>query len=86
MRRVVIISLHQIQEDQSSNGVTTVTAASRGIIQRDFQKSATFFKGYSASNPFGFRAQTEIEEYMKEIQNKKTPLLKENGQHLSLLA
>lgn len=64
-----------------------MTAASRGIIQRDFQKSATFFKGYSASNPFGCRAQTEIEDYMKEIQKKKkTPLLKENGQHLSLLA
>merc|ERR1711874_364693 len=47
-----------------------VGAASKGIIQRDFQHHATIFKSPYAKNPFDSVSNEELEEY-KRIINKK---------------
>merc|ERR1711902_321439 len=47
-----------------------VGAASKGIIQRDFQRHATVFKSPYAKNPFDSVSNEELEEY-KRIINKK---------------
>merc|ERR1719431_1616388 len=47
-----------------------VGAASKGIIQRDFQHHATVFKSPYAKNPFDSVSNEELEEY-KRIINKK---------------
>jgi len=48
-----------------------VGAASKGIIQRDFQHHATVFKSPYAKNPFDSVSNEELEEY-KRIIDKKT--------------
>merc|ERR1712079_880635 len=48
-----------------------VGAASKGIIQRDFQHNATVYKSPYAKNPFDAVSNEELEEY-KRIINKKT--------------
>merc|ERR1719483_1167056 len=48
-----------------------VGAASKGIIQRDFQNHATVFKSPYAKNPFDSVSNEELEEY-KRIIDKKT--------------
>jgi adducin len=47
-----------------------VGAASKGIIQRDFQHHATVFKSPYAKNPFDSISNEELEEYRKVIDKK----------------
>merc|ERR1719187_930204 len=51
-------------------GGMKIGAASKGIIQRDFQHHATVFKSPYAKNPFDSVSNEELEEY-KRIINKK---------------
>merc|ERR1719208_599640 len=54
-----------------TDGYMKVGAASKGIIQRDFQHNATVYKSPYAKNPFDAVSNEELEEY-KRIINKKT--------------
>merc|ERR1711933_233589 len=47
-----------------------VGAASKGIIQRDFQHNATVYKSPYAKNPFDMVSNEELEEYKRIINNK----------------
>merc|ERR1711874_677326 len=47
-----------------------VGAASKGIIQRDFQHHATVFKSPYAKNPFDSISNEELEEYKRIIDKK----------------
>ena len=47
-----------------------VGAASKGIIQRDFQHNATVYKSPYAKNPFDMVSNEELEEYRRIINNK----------------
>lgn len=47
-----------------------VGAASKGIIQRDFQNHATVFKSPYAKNPFDSISNEELEEYKRIIEKK----------------
>ena len=44
-----------------------IGAASKGIIQRDFQHHATVFKSPYAKNPFDSVSNDELEEYKRII-------------------
>lgn len=63
-----------LQESQSSGGggggSIRVAAASRGIIQRDHQKSAIFYKEFTAGNPFDAVSKKELDDYVHEVQRK----------------
>merc|ERR1712014_208793 len=50
-----------------------VGAASKGIIQRDYQHHATVFKSAYAKNPFDNVSADELEEYKRiiEMRNRK---------------
>jgi adducin len=54
----------------ASDTIILVGAASRGIIQRDHQSSATVFKTYYAPNPFDNVTEEDVEEYKAEIHKK----------------
>lgn len=54
----------------ASDTIILVGAASRGIIQRDHQGSATVYKTYYAPNPFDNVTEEDVEEYKAEIQKK----------------
>ena len=47
-----------------------IGAASKGIIQRDFQHHATVFKSPYAKNPFDSVSNDELEEYKRIIDKK----------------
>lgn len=47
-----------------------VSAASRGIIQRDHQKEALFYKNYTLGNPFENITDHDLEKYKEEIEKK----------------
>ena len=47
-----------------------VGAASKGIIQRDFQHHATVFKSAYAKNPFDNISEDELAEYKRIIDAK----------------
>lgn len=65
----------------ASDTIILVGAASRGIIQRDHQGSATVYKTYYAPNPFDNVTEEDVEEYKAEIQKKtrKTTTGEEGG-------
>lgn len=46
-------------------------AASKGIIQREFQHNATVYKTPYAKNPFDAVTDEEIEKYKKDITRKQ---------------
>ena len=48
-----------------------VTAASRGIIQRDHQKDALFYKNYTLGNPFEHVTDHDLEKYMQDVGKPK---------------
>jgi len=48
-----------------------IGAASKGIIQRDFQHHATVFKSPYAKNPFDSVSNDELEEYKRIIDRKQ---------------
>jgi adducin len=51
--------------------VILVGAASKGIIQREFQHNATVYKTPYAKNPFEAISDQEIEDYKKVITRKQ---------------
>jgi len=62
----------RIKEGQPMNGIDNVrvTAASRGIIQREHQRDALFYKNYTLSNPFDHITKDDLEKYHREVQRK----------------
>lgn len=50
--------------------VILMGAASKGIIQRDFQHHATVYKQPFAKNPFDAVTNEELEAYKQSIENK----------------
>jgi len=60
----------QESHGNGGGGGIRVTAASRGIIQRDHQKSALFYKGFSAGNPFDAVSKKELDDYVHDVQRK----------------
>lgn len=66
----------------ASDTIILVGAASRGIIQRDHQSSATVFKTYYAPNPFDNVTEEDVEEYKAEVQ-KKTKRTTSTGEALT---
>lgn len=55
----------------TSDQVILVGAASKGIIQREFQHNATVYKTPYAKNPFDAVTDEEIEKYKKDITRKQ---------------
>ena len=47
-----------------------VTAASRGIIQREHQPRALFYKNYAQTNPFGQVTKDDLDAYRHEVERK----------------
>lgn len=47
-----------------------VTAASRGIIQREHQRNALFYKNYAQSNPFDRITKDDLDAYRREVEKK----------------
>ena len=62
-----------VQEGQSVGGVDNVlvTAASRGIIQRQHQRGALFYKNYSLGNPFDNVTKDDLDAYRREVERKE---------------
>ena len=64
-----------MQDAQTSQvdgyGTMKIGAASKGIIQRDFQHHATVFKSPYAKNPFDSVSNDELEEYKRIIDKKQ---------------
>merc|ERR1719285_1108488 len=60
-----------------------IGAASKGIIQRDFQHHATVFKSPYAKNPFDSVSNDELEEYKRIIDKKQrgetSPVIEDPG-------
>ena len=61
------------QEGQSIGGVDNVlvTAASRGIIQREHWRGALFYKNYSLGNPFDNVTKDDLDAYRKDVERKE---------------
>ena len=61
------------QEGQAISGVDNVlvTAASRGIIQREHQRGALFYKNYSQANPFDHVTKDDLDAYRREVERKE---------------
>lgn len=61
------------QEGQTVGGVDNVlvTAASRGIIQREHQRGALFYKNYSQGNPFDNVTKDDLDAYRREVERKE---------------
>lgn len=55
---------------QTGDQVIVVGAASKGIIQRDFQHHATVYKAPYAKNPFDSVTDEELDEYKKVVERK----------------
>ena len=65
------------------NAFLQIGAASKGIIQRDFQHHATVFKSPYAKNPFDSVSNDELEEYKRIIDKKQrgetSPVIEDPG-------
>jgi len=76
-----------MQDAQTSQvdgyGGMKIGAASKGIIQRDFQHHATVFKSPYAKNPFDSVSNDELEEYKRIIDKKQrgetSPVIEDPG-------
>lgn len=55
---------------QTGDQVVVVGAASKGIIQRDFQHHAMVYKAPYAKNPFDSVTDEELDEYKKVVERK----------------
>ncbi len=62
---------YQDQQQRSGDQVVLVGAASKGIIQREFQHNATVYKSAYAKNPFDNVTDQELEEYKKYVEKKQ---------------
>lgn len=62
----------RIKAGQAVGGIDNVlvSAASRGIIQRDHQPKALFYKNYQLGNPFENVTDRELDQYKKEVEKK----------------
>jgi adducin len=62
----------RIKEGQPLNGIDNVrvTAASRGIIQREHQRDALFYKKYTLTNPFDSITDADLDKYRRDVQKK----------------
>jgi adducin len=62
----------RIKAGQAVGGVDNVlvSAASRGIIQRDHQPKALFYKNYQLGNPFENVTDRELDQYKREVEKK----------------
>lgn len=58
-------------EARSNDQVVMVGAASKGIIQRDFQHNAMVYKSAYSKNPFEGVTDKEIEEYKQYVAKKQ---------------
>ncbi|KAI2803664.1 Class II Aldolase and Adducin N-terminal domain [Blomia tropicalis] len=61
----------QIDGTVPGNHVVMVGAASKGIIQRDFQHNATVYKSAYAKNPFDNVTEEDLKEYRSLIERKQ---------------
>ncbi|RWS11857.1 Protein hu-li tai shao-like protein [Dinothrombium tinctorium] len=62
----------KMQEDQKpSDQVVLVGAASKGIIQREYQHNAMVYKSAYSKNPFDNVTDQELEEYKRLIEKKQ---------------
>lgn len=59
------------EEARATDQVVMVGAASKGIIQRDFQHNAMVYKSAYAKNPFEGVTDREIEEYKQYVLKKQ---------------
>ncbi|XP_028966682.1 protein hu-li tai shao [Galendromus occidentalis] len=64
--------IRQMQEqiNRSGDNVVSFGAASKGIIQRDFQHNAMVYKSAYQKNPFDGITEEDLEEYHKLIERK----------------
>ena len=60
----------QVDGTVPGNHVVMVGAASKGIIQRDFQHNATVYKSAYAKNPFDNVTEEELAEYRRFVEAK----------------
>src|SRR5882672_6251358 len=64
--------MNRMQDQQkNSDHVVLVGAASKGIIQREFQHNAMVYKSAYAKNPFDNVTDQELEEYKQYIDKKE---------------
>jgi len=75
------------QEGQAIGGVDNVlvTAASRGIIQREHQRGALFYKNYSLANPFDHVTKDDLDAYRREVERKEKRRAGESELYVELL-
>ncbi|XP_015781808.1 protein hu-li tai shao isoform X3 [Tetranychus urticae] len=63
--------LNKRQSGDETDHVVLVGAASKGIIQREYQHNATVYKSAYAKNPFDNVSDQELDEYKKYIEKKQ---------------
>lgn len=63
--------IRTVQEQKQGDQVILVGAASKGIIQREFQHNAMVYKSAYAKNPFDNISDIEIEEYKRIVEKKQ---------------
>lgn len=71
----------QIDGTVPGNHVVMVGAASKGIIQRDFQHNATVYKSAYAKNPFDNVTEEDLKEYRSLIERKQRGEIGLNIEH-----
>lgn len=67
------VTWEEVGRKQGENEVVLVGAASKGIIQREYQHNATVYKSAYAKNPFDNVTNQDLEEYKSEIEKKQHP-------------
>ena len=60
-----------MNDQKTGDQVVLVGAASKGIIQREFQHNAMVYKSAYAKNPFDNVTEQEIEDYKQFIERKQ---------------
>lgn len=63
--------IQDAQLNATGDQVVIVGAASKGIIQREFQHNAMVYKTAYAKNPFDNISDQELEEYRKIVERKQ---------------
>lgn len=66
-----LIVLQETQLNSNGDQVVLVGAASKGIIQREFQHNAMVYKTAYAKNPFDNISDSDLEEYKKFVERKQ---------------
>ncbi|XP_054167044.1 protein hu-li tai shao-like isoform X2 [Oppia nitens] len=63
--------IRHMNEQKSGDQVVLVGAASKGIIQREYQHNAMVYKSAYAKNPFDNITEQEIEDYKQTVEKKQ---------------